>query len=244
LQHFSQKSPLPPLQKPDKGIMVCNAFYKRPRRFAILAENDRRGVFRFRVFSSLTPFQCHKTSITAPFQRFFRKTRPPKTGLQTRSPKSIQKHTGQKFFSAPLHKYRIQDIILYYVLFTILFFTNPDSGFFIIPDTKNMNADDPAQFWTRFQALSGKDLPVIIKTGIKQSTLSTWRSKKTYPRAGDAVKIAGALQTTVEYLVTGSDKTLPPLDPAALEIALTVSKLPGEAKHVALAVIRALAGAP
>jgi transcriptional regulator with XRE-family HTH domain len=103
-----------------------------------------------------------------------------------------------------------------------------------------MSAYDPAQFWARFQTLSGKDLPVTIKTGINQSTLSTWRAKKIYPRAGDAVKIAETLQTTVEYLVTGSGKTLPPLDPAAVEIALAAGQLPDEGKHIALTVIQAL----
>jgi hypothetical protein len=84
---------------------------------------------------------------------------------------------------------------------------------------------DPAQFWTRFDALTAKDLPVILKTGIKQPTLSTWRVQKTYPRADDAVKIAEALQTTVEYLVTGTDNILSRLDPAAVDIALTANKL-------------------
>jgi transcriptional regulator with XRE-family HTH domain len=84
---------------------------------------------------------------------------------------------------------------------------------------------DPAEFWTRFQALSVKDLPVTIKTGIKPSTLSVWRIRKTYPRADDAVRIAEALDTTVEYLVTGADKTLSPLKPAAVELALTANEL-------------------
>jgi hypothetical protein len=64
---------------------------------------------------------------------------------------------------------------------------------------------DPEQFWSRFRTLAEKDLPVILQTDIKQSTLSTWRTEKTYPRADDAVKIA-----------------------AALEIALTAAKLSPE----------------
>jgi transcriptional regulator with XRE-family HTH domain len=99
---------------------------------------------------------------------------------------------------------------------------------------------DPAQFWSRFQILADKDLPVILKTGIKQSTLSTWRSEKTYPRADDAVRIAAALQTTVEFLVTGSDKTNLPCTPAAIEIALTADKLSDEGKKIALAVLKGL----
>jgi transcriptional regulator with XRE-family HTH domain len=99
---------------------------------------------------------------------------------------------------------------------------------------------NPVQFWRRFQILADKDLPVIIKTGIKQSTLSTWRSEKTYPRADDAVRIATALQTTVEFLVTGSDKASLPCTPTAIEIALTADKLTDEGKQVALAVLRGL----
>jgi transcriptional regulator with XRE-family HTH domain len=99
---------------------------------------------------------------------------------------------------------------------------------------------DPEQFWLRFRALAEKDLPVILQTDIKQSTLSTWRTEKTYPRADDAVKIAAALSTTVEYLVTGSGKALSPLDPAALEIALTTAKLSPEGLKTLLYVAKGL----
>jgi hypothetical protein len=46
---------------------------------------------------------------------------------------------------------------------------------------------NPEQFWLRFRTLAEKNLPVILWTDIKQSTLSTWRTEKTYPRADDAV---------------------------------------------------------
>jgi transcriptional regulator with XRE-family HTH domain len=103
-----------------------------------------------------------------------------------------------------------------------------------------MSDYDPEQFWSRFRTLAEKDLPVILQTDIKQSTLSTWRADKTYPRADDAVRIANALQTTVEYLVTGSDKALSPLDPSALEIALTAVKLSSEGQQTLLAVAKGL----
>jgi hypothetical protein len=99
---------------------------------------------------------------------------------------------------------------------------------------------DPEQFWSRFRALAEKDLPVILQTDIKQSALSTRRIENPYPRAGDAVKIAAALQTTVEYLVTGSDKALSPLNPAALEIALTAAKLSPEGQKTLLYVAKGL----
>jgi transcriptional regulator with XRE-family HTH domain len=99
---------------------------------------------------------------------------------------------------------------------------------------------NPSQFWSRFKTLSEKDLPVIIRTGIKQPTLSNWRVNEIYPRADDAVRIAEALGTTVEYLVTGSDKILPPLDPAALEIALISIKLSPKGKKTLLYVAKGL----
>jgi transcriptional regulator with XRE-family HTH domain len=99
---------------------------------------------------------------------------------------------------------------------------------------------DPEHFWNRYQNLAGKDLPVILKTGIKQSTLSTWRSEKTYPRADDAVKIAAALQTTVEFLVTGSDQTHLPCTPTAAEIALTADHLTPEGQKILLTVAKGL----
>jgi transcriptional regulator with XRE-family HTH domain len=73
----------------------------------------------------------------------------------------------------------------------------------------------PEQFWSRFRALTERDLPVILQTGIKQSTLSTWHTENTYHSVDDTVKIAAVLQTTVEYLVTGSAKARSPLNPAA-----------------------------
>jgi hypothetical protein len=99
---------------------------------------------------------------------------------------------------------------------------------------------DPVKFWSRFKTLSEKDLPVIIKTGIKQPTLSNWRVKEIYPRADDAVRIAQALNTSVEYMVTGSDKAIRPLDPAALEIALTAIKLSPKGKKTLLYVAKGL----
>ena len=45
------------------------------------------------------------------------------------------------------------------------------------------------------------------KMGIPETTLSSMRHSKTEPRASEAVKIARALDTTVEFLVTEDDRT-------------------------------------
>jgi len=84
------------------------------------------------------------------------------------------------------------------------------------------NAD---QFWARYRKLASKDLPVVAKTDIPQSTLSTWRNKSIFPRADEACKIADALQTTVEYLVSGKTAAAADLSPAALEIAALADRL-------------------
>jgi len=86
-------------------------------------------------------------------------------------------------------------------------------------------SSDAGMFWARYNKLAIKDFPIVLKTGIHFSTLSTWRSKKKYPRADDACKIAEALNTTVEYLVTGKEAADTNCSPAALEIAVIADKL-------------------
>lgn len=44
---------------------------------------------------------------------------------------------------------------------------------------------------------------ICSETGISLNTLRGWISKDVLPRADEAVRIAKALNTTVEYLVTG-----------------------------------------
>jgi transcriptional regulator with XRE-family HTH domain len=107
-------------------------------------------------------------------------------------------------------------------------------------DNQNMGEFDAGMFWRRFKELSDKDLPVILKTGIKQSTISMWRQRKKFPRADEAVKIAETLHTSVEYLVTGRAPSFSPCSEAALEIAVAADRLEEEGKRIALTVIRGL----
>jgi transcriptional regulator with XRE-family HTH domain len=113
-------------------------------------------------------------------------------------------------------------------------------GLFFDAENKNMDDYDAGSFWQRFKELSGKDLPVILSTKIRQSTLSMWRHRRNFPRADEAVKIAGYLHTTVEYLVTGQDKECAPCSPAAMEIAMAADKLNEEGKRIALTVLKGL----
>jgi transcriptional regulator with XRE-family HTH domain len=103
-----------------------------------------------------------------------------------------------------------------------------------------MDEYDAELFWKRYRELSEKDLPIILKTNIKQSTLSTWRIEKIFPRADQAVKIANSLHTSVEFLVTGQEWENSTCSAEALEVAVQVDKLNNEGKQVALAVIKGL----
>lgn len=44
------------------------------------------------------------------------------------------------------------------------------------------------------------------RVGIRRPTISDWKKNGSYPTADIAVKIAAALNTSVEFLVTGNDK--------------------------------------
>jgi transcriptional regulator with XRE-family HTH domain len=106
-----------------------------------------------------------------------------------------------------------------------------------------MQADDgyeAEEFWKRYGELADKDLPIILRTKVKQSTLSTWRTKKTFPRADMAVRIAQSLGTSVEYLVTGGGAEHPACSPWALAVALQVDKLSEPGQKIVFDVARGL----
>lgn len=46
---------------------------------------------------------------------------------------------------------------------------------------------------------------IASKMGVSETTVSSMRKANTDPRASEAVKIANALNTTVEYLVTNKE---------------------------------------
>ena len=104
-----------------------------------------------------------------------------------------------------------------------------------------MAAKDAGSFWTRYKRLAKKDLPILVKTGILQPTLSSWRTKKIFPRANEAVAIAAALNTTVEFLVNGKDTGNATVSPAAMNIAITSDTMNAEGQKILAAVAEALA---
>jgi transcriptional regulator with XRE-family HTH domain len=67
------------------------------------------------------------------------------------------------------------------------------------------------EFWKRVDALLGEDrnqMWLADKTGIRQTTISGWRTNGRMPPADRAVKIAQVLDVSVEYLVTGITRTV------------------------------------
>ena len=67
------------------------------------------------------------------------------------------------------------------------------------------------EFWKRTNKLikdkNSKQENVAQECGIPYQTLRSWVTRQTFPDALQTYKIAQALNTTVEYLVTGEDST-------------------------------------
>lgn len=57
-----------------------------------------------------------------------------------------------------------------------------------------------------YKGISQKELAIITK--ISYNTFQSWITKDRIPNAADSVKIAKVLGVSVEYLVTGSEKSL------------------------------------
>jgi transcriptional regulator with XRE-family HTH domain len=70
-------------------------------------------------------------------------------------------------------------------------------------------------------------------TGIKQQTISDWKSKGTFPRADKLDRICGFLKVSVQWLLTGEDGA-PPVEKSvsdeALRLAEAFDELDGRGK--------------
>jgi transcriptional regulator with XRE-family HTH domain len=67
---------------------------------------------------------------------------------------------------------------------------------------------------------------VAKKAGISFNTFQGWISKGIYPRANEAVHIAAALNTSVEYLVTGTSWNM------AVSVNKITAQIPPIIKHL------------
>lgn len=81
-----------------------------------------------------------------------------------------------------------------------------------------------------------KQKELAEKCGISPNGISTWKVTGTIPRADIAVKIAGILNVSTEYLVTGEVKGIDSSD----SLAYSVSKLSPEKRRVIQAVVDSL----
>jgi len=95
-----------------------------------------------------------------------------------------------------------------------------------------MRLDSAICFWKRYKKLAPKDHPIVLKTGIRQSTLSTWKKKSLYPRADDTCLIADALNTSMEYLVTGQNIDASDFSVSACELNGFVKQLSEEGLQI------------
>ena len=101
-----------------------------------------------------------------------------------------------------------------------------------------MEMENASQFWLRYKKLANKDLPVVLQTNISHSTLSTWRRKNIFPRADEAYEIAKAINTTVEYLLTGQDDST--CSANAMEIAKIADKLSTDGMRILKLIAKSL----
>lgn len=80
---------------------------------------------------------------------------------------------------------------------------------------------------------------LAIEADINPATVQAYWSKRRYPKAEDLVRIASLLNTTVEYLVTGSN---PPVEasvsPTAQEVVRILDKMSPEEQIQVLAIVR------
>ena len=92
----------------------------------------------------------------------------------------------------------------------------------------------------RIDAGISSDAGLAKKAGVNPNTLSAYgkRARKRFPTADDAVLIARALGTTVEYLVTGEHPPVEHPSPEIADICKLVSGLPTEDAREVRAIVR------
>jgi transcriptional regulator with XRE-family HTH domain len=79
------------------------------------------------------------------------------------------------------------------------------------------------------------------KTQIPKGTFSSWKNRNIIPRADEALRIAQALKVSMEYLLTGVERSAQPSNPATNEIATTIPLFDDNDLHTILATVRAMA---
>jgi transcriptional regulator with XRE-family HTH domain len=82
---------------------------------------------------------------------------------------------------------------------------------------------------------------LYTKTNIPKGTFSSWKNRNTIPRADEALLIAEALNVSMEYLLTGSERQSEPSNPSVHEISETIPFFDDGDVQILLATVRAMA---
>jgi transcriptional regulator with XRE-family HTH domain len=95
------------------------------------------------------------------------------------------------------------------------------NAFFVVEWT-NIKKMDGIIFWEMVkQEIQQQNTSfewLYAETGISKGTFSSWKNRNTFPRADEAYTIANALGVTVEYLLTGTNKSVYLSKPTIQEI--------------------------
>ena len=65
---------------------------------------------------------------------------------------------------------------------------------------------------------------IVCKAGLSLASYNAYRRNKNLPRADEAVRIAQALGTTVEYLVSGNEQKPPTAEDTLIEIQASIER--------------------
>jgi len=79
------------------------------------------------------------------------------------------------------------------------------------------------------------------KTQIPKGTFSSWKNRNIIPRADEALRIAGALKVSVEYLLTGDEQIKEPSNPTVHEITETAVFFDNNDLQTLLVTVRSMA---
>jgi transcriptional regulator with XRE-family HTH domain len=86
-----------------------------------------------------------------------------------------------------------------------------------------------------------KQIALAEYCGIAQNTISGWKRQGVLPRADIAVRMADFLGVSVEYLVTGKDRTIPEFRDSEREIIKEMHDLDDNELKTVLVLVHGLA---
>ena len=90
---------------------------------------------------------------------------------------------------------------------------------------------DAVSFWKRVNSLiktqRTKQEVVAVQCNISYQTFRGWVARKTFPGGDETYRIAQALNTTVEYLVTGIEPEISAAEEALRQIQAVINQYKG-----------------